>query len=353
MNMGLKARSAGSRGKKSLLAARNASNSRNSKGTYWLKRPVGDGKLARPSKPHLHGPAPATSPVAIMSKTSPSPEREPKKETSVPAYYAEQTDFMVNRAGDLLAYHYGLWGPDTTTDEEALLRAELTLVQGCDLHPGRRVLDAGCGVGGTAIMLAETYGIHVTGLTNCEPHVEVAEEHARRRGVAHLTEFHYGDFMDLPFPDASFSAVLNHNSVCYAADKLAYLRGVNRVLKPGGRWQAVDILTTDALMSETQKAYRTNVEQGWRLPPVASWPELAAVLEEAGFEQMDCQDLSSEVERSTEKIRKQWQLFTFLVPPAGWPSGAILESAEAAVNYSLGLREGVFTYNFLAAKKPD
>ena len=288
-----------------------------------------------------------------MSKTQPDQSTNQEKESSVSAYYTEHTDFMVKRAGDLLAYHYGLWGPDTTTDEEALLRAELTLVQGCDLRPGRHVLDAGCGVGGTAIMLAETYGVQVTGLTNCEPHVEVAEGQARQRGVDHLTEFRYGDFMDFPFPDASFDSVLNHNSFCYAADKLAYLQGVHRVLKPGGRWQAVDILTQDAPMSETQEAYRTNVEQGWLLPPVASWPSVATALEEAGFDQMECQDLSAEVLRSTEKIRKQWQLYTFLIPPAGWPRGAILESAEAAVNYSLGLQEDVFTYNFLSARRPD
>lgn len=288
-----------------------------------------------------------------MKKTQSGQSASQEKESSVSAYYAEHTDFMVKRAGDLLAYHYGLWGPDTTTDEEALLRAELTLVQGCDLRPGRRVLDAGCGVGGTAIMLAETYGVHVAGLTNCEPHIEIAEEHAKQRGVDHLTEFHYGDFMDFPFPDASFDSVLNDNSFCYAPDKLAYLQGVHRILKLGGRWQAVDILTKGAPMSETQKTYRTNVEQGWLLPPVSSWPDVATALEEARFDQMECQDLSSEVLRSTEKIRKQWQLYTFLIPPSGWPSGAILKSAEAAVNYSLGLQENVFTYNFLSARKPN
>lgn len=288
-----------------------------------------------------------------MNKTPPGRGANREKESPVSAYYTEHTDFMLNRAGDLLAYHYGLWGPDTTTDEEALLRAELTLVQGCDLHPGRHVLDAGCGVGGTAIILAETYGVRVTGLTNCEPHVEAAGEQARRRGVDHLVEFHYGDFMAFPFADASFDAVLNNNSFCYAPDKLAYLQGVRRILKPGGRWQAVDILTGDAPMSETQETYRTNVEQGWLLPPVASWPDVAAALEGAGFDQLECQDLSSEVLHSTEKIRKQWQLYTFLIPPAGWPSGAILESAEAAVNYSLGLQENVFTYNFISARKPD
>ena len=50
---------------------------------------------------------------------------------------------MLNFGGDLLATHFGLWGPETTNDREALLRANHTLVEGCDLGPGRRVLDAG------------------------------------------------------------------------------------------------------------------------------------------------------------------------------------------------------------------
>ena len=84
-------------------------------------------------------------------------------ETSVSEHYASLTNQMQNFGGDLLACHFGLWGPDTTTDREALLRANHTLVQGCDLGPGRWVLDAGCGVGGTAITLAEAYGVRITG----------------------------------------------------------------------------------------------------------------------------------------------------------------------------------------------
>ena len=125
----------------------------------------------------------------------PPPPREQEWETSVSEHYAALTDRMVNFGGDLLACHFGLWGPDTANDREALLRANHTLVQGCDLGPGRRVLDAGCGVGGTAIALAEAYGVHVTGLTICEPHIAVATEHAQQRGVGHLVEFLYGDFM--------------------------------------------------------------------------------------------------------------------------------------------------------------
>ena len=182
-------------------------------------------------------------------------------ETSVSDHYAALTDRMEKFGGDLLACHFGLWGPDTTTDREGLERANHMLVQGCDLGAGQHVLDAGCGVGGTAITLAEAYGVRVTGLTVCEPHIAVARQHAERRGVGHLVSFRHGDFMDLPFPDASFDAVLNHESFCYAPDKLAYLRGVYRVLKPGGRWQALEGLLSGMPLTKDQQTLHTTAQR--------------------------------------------------------------------------------------------
>ena len=273
-------------------------------------------------------------------------------ETSVAEHYADLTERMEKFGGDLLACHFGLWGPDTTTDREGLLRANHTLVQGCDLGPGKRVLDAGCGVGGTAITLAEAYGVHVTGVTICEPHIEVATQHAEERGVGHLVDFRYGDFMALPFPDASFDVVLNHESFCYAEDKLAYLKGVYRALKPGGRWQALEGLLSGAPMTEAQEALHATTQRGWRMPPLEPWRDAIATLEEAGFERIWEQDLSSEAAGSTGRIRQGWLLLTFLNPRSGGLNSASQEFMEASVSYDQGLQEGVFTYHFLSGTRP-
>ncbi len=201
-------------------------------------------------------------------------------------------------------------------------------------------------------MLAETYGVHVTGLTVCEPHIAVATEHAERRGVGHLVEFLYGDFMDLPFPDESFDLVLNHESFCYAPDKLAYLQGVHRVLKPEALWQALEGFTSGTPMSEAQEAIHVSTQHGWRMPPLEPWQDVLATLEEAGFEQIKCEDLSSEVAPSTESLREKWQLFTFLVPPSSLPNQASREFMDATISYDKGLQEGIFTYHFVSAMKP-
>ncbi len=264
--------------------------------------------------------------------------------TSVSDHYADLTERMENFGGDLLACHFGLWGPDTKTDREGLQRANQTLVQGCDLVPGKHVLDAGCGVGGTAITLAEVYGVHVTGLTICEPHIEVAAQHAKQRGVDHLVEFRYGDFMELPFPEASFDVVLNHESFCYAEDKLAYLRGVYRVLRPGGRWQALEGLLSGTTMTEMHEEMHATAQRGWRMPPLERWRDVLTILEKAGFVDIRNLDLSSEAARSTERIHKGWLLFSFLNPHASGMNQASLEFMEASISYDQGLQEGVFSY---------
>ena len=259
--------------------------------------------------------------------------------SSLAEYYSALTEAAVHHPAGLLAIHYGLWGPDTESDREALVRANRTLAQGCDLGPERRVLDAGCGVGGTAIWLAQEYGVQAVGLTNCEPHVALATEQAAQRGIGHRVEFHYGDFMDLPFPDAGFDVVLNHETFCYAPDKLAFLRGVYRVLKPGGRWQAVEGFLSDKRLSEEEEAIHARMQRGWRTLPLERWRNVLAILEEAGFEAIGERDLDAEVAPAAERLSNLWKLFgTHFTPPNR--SWAYNEFMEGVLNYDEGLRQG-------------
>ena len=279
-------------------------------------------------------------------------DRGPARDISVTAYYDDMTDRLLKVAGDLRMVHYGLWGPDTGTEREALMRSIHTLAGGCDLGPGKRVLDAGCGLGGPAVALAQEYGVRVTGLNICEPHVALAAEYAEQRGVGHLVEFRHGDFMDMPFPDASFDAVLNHESLGYAPDKLAYLRGVRRVLKPGGHWRMTDVLLSGKPMSEAQEAVHVSLHRGFHMPPLASLRDLLEVSEQAGFEEIRERDLDSEVAPAAESLRKRWKLLVLLTPPPRPDEISYHEFMQAAVDFDQGLREGVFTYRLVSGVNP-
>ena len=278
-------------------------------------------------------------------------DRGPARDISVTAYYDDMTDRFL-KVANLRMVHHGLWGPDTGTERESLMRSIHTLVGGCDLGPGKRVLDAGCGLGGPAVVLAQEYGVHVTGLNICEPHVALAAEYAEQQGVGHLVEFRHGDFMDMPFPDASFDAVTNHESFCYAPDKLAYLQGVRRVLKPGGHWRMVDGLLSGKPMSEAQEAVHVSMQRGFHMPPLASLRGLLEALEQAGFEEIRERDLDSEVAPAVESLRKRWKLLVFLTPPPQPDEISYHELMQAAVDFDQGLREGVFTYRLVSGANP-
>ncbi len=267
--------------------------------------------------------------------------------------YEIMTDRLLKVSGDLRMVHYGLWGPDTETERDSLMRSMHTLAGGCGLGPDKRVLDAGCGLGGPAVALAQEFGAHVTGLTIVEPHVALATDFAQQRGVGHLVEFRHGDFMDMLFPDASFDMVTNQETYYYAPDGLAYLRGALRVLKPGGHLRMLEATLSGKPMTGAQEAVHASLQRGFRmLRPLSSLSELLATVEQAGFERICERNLDTEVAPAAESLSKRWKLFVLLTPPPRPDEIVYHEFMQAAVDFDQGLQEGFFAYNLISAAKP-
>jgi SAM-dependent methyltransferase len=99
---------------------------------------------------------------------------------------------------------------------------------GWEKNSARRALDAGCGTGGlikdlhAAFPPAEIVGLDFSAR---------ACELARARTGAEVVE---GSITDLPFPDASFDAVVSADVVCQVEDGARSLREFARVTRPGG-----------------------------------------------------------------------------------------------------------------------
>jgi ubiquinone/menaquinone biosynthesis C-methylase UbiE len=106
---------------------------------------------------------------------------------------------------------------------------------------GDRVLDVGCGTGALARAAAERVGPNgaVVGLDRNEGMLAVA------RRLGRDIEWRQGMAEALPFPDASFAAVVSQFSLMFFEDRETALREMWRVIKPGGRlavavWDAVE-----------------------------------------------------------------------------------------------------------------
>ena len=124
-----------------------------------------------------------------------------------------------------------LWGTDAQGWSELAEPLNVTLFEAMldatGVGPGVRVLDLGCG-SGLALSLAAARGAVVAGL-DVSP--TLLERAAARVPGADLV---LGEIETLDFPDACVDVVLAVNSVQFAADPVAALRGAARVVRPGG-----------------------------------------------------------------------------------------------------------------------
>ena len=155
---------------------------------------------------------------------------------------------------------------------------------------GARVLDLGCGAGRDVYVLAQMVGPegHVAGVDMTPEQLAVAraheEWHRERFGYAETnTAFHQGlleQLEDLPLAPASFDVAVSNCVINLVADKAAALKGVRRLLKPGGEFYFSDVYA-DRRVSEDVR--QDPMLYGECLGGALYWRDFLAIAREAGF----------------------------------------------------------------------
>ena len=115
---------------------------------------------------------------------------------------------------------------------------ELVKWSGLDNLPkGSRILDVGCGIGGSSRILAKYYGFNVTGITISPAQVKRARE-LTPCGLS--CNFQVMDAMDLKFEDGAFDAVWSVEAGAHMNDKAKFANEILRILRPGGYMALAD-----------------------------------------------------------------------------------------------------------------
>jgi SAM-dependent methyltransferase len=125
------------------------------------------------------------------------------------------------------------------------LQATAELAAAAGLGPSSRALDLGCGIGGPARYLAETFGCKVTGIDLSPVFIEVATYLTARSGLSDLITFQVGDGLHLPFEDAAFDVVFLQHVAMNIKDRAALYAEVRRILTKGGRFATYDLVLRD------------------------------------------------------------------------------------------------------------
>jgi ubiquinone/menaquinone biosynthesis C-methylase UbiE len=116
-----------------------------------------------------------------------------------------------------------------------------TLIELAAPTPGEKVLDVGCGTGTLATAIkARVGGGDVHGIDASPEMIDVARKKATK--ARSEVDFQVAVVEALPFPDASFDLVTSSLMLHHLPDDLKAkgLLEIRRVLKPGGRFMAMD-----------------------------------------------------------------------------------------------------------------
>lgn len=181
--------------------------------------------------------------------------------------------------------HYG--SPPRSVDfrrAKADFVHELVRWSGLDqLPPGSRVLDVGCGIGGSARILARDYGLDVLGISISPGQIARATA-LTPEGLS--CRFAVMDALDLQLADASFDAVWSVEAGPHMPDKQRYADELLRVLRPGGRLAVADWNRRDPAVRPLNRLERWVMHQllvQWAHPEFASIPGFRRNLEASRY----------------------------------------------------------------------
>jgi MPBQ/MSBQ methyltransferase len=151
------------------------------------------------------------------------------------------------------------------------------------LPPGSKVLDVGCGIGGSARILARDYGLDVLGISISPGQIQRAHE---LTDPALSCQFAVMDALDLDLTDASFAAVWSVEAGPHMPDKQRFADELLRVLAPSGRLALADWNRRDPADGPLNRRERWVMRQlldQWAHPEFASIAGFARNLRQSPF----------------------------------------------------------------------
>lgn len=198
--------------------------------------------------------------------------------------------------------HYGFWYEGTRSLAEAIFNTNRFVVDTLGIDSEDTVLDAGCGVGGASIHVAEATGAKVEGITLSDVQLKVARKRASRSPAACLLNFSKQDYTKTNFRDGTFSKVFGIESVCHARRKIDFLNEAYRIMKPGGGIAVIDFFLTKVNLNAQEMKIYTKSTEGWAVPNLPTKEEFWESLELAGFKNVAFHDMLDQIKRSSEKL---------------------------------------------------
>jgi tocopherol O-methyltransferase len=244
--------------------------------------------------------------------------------------------------------HHGYWIRGDESKETAQLQLIDHLAQLANIKPGSRILDIGCGFGGTSLYLAKNYGVSATGITISPVQVQMAKEATAKTNLD--ASFLLMDAEEMQFA-GPFDVLWSVESISHYHDPRKFFASAVKLLKPGGCFALTDWFQKENLSPANKKKFIAPIEKGMMVE-LHRMNDYEDFLVSSGLQVVHRQDL-------TLSCAKSWDIgVDILKGKAIWSLAAKL-GAEFVTNLKsfhamrAGFASGSFVVGLFVAKIPE
>jgi len=268
-------------------------------------------------------------------------------------FYDRSTPLWLDTWGEHMHHgHYGEDGTEAKDHARAQVDLALELLRWGGIGQADRILDAGCGVGGSARLLAQLYGAKVLACTLSPVQAKEGRKYNKVAGLEDKVEIRAQDMMSLSAADGPFSLVWSMESAEHIREKQQMLDLFHELLEPGGKLLMATWFhrAIPPELNPDEKKLLEGIYRYYHLPPMVSIPELENMAKASGFEQVKVADWTDAVAPFWVAVLRsafRWRSIKGLLR-AGWPT---LKGAWAMRYMIKGYRLGLVRFGVLQGQK--
>ncbi len=182
--------------------------------------------------------------------------------------------------------HYeAVWGIDFVSPGGYDFSVEL--INQFELDAGSRVLDVGCGLGGSAFVMASKFKFVVEGIDLSRNMLALATQKCAQHKLTEQVSFEHKDCLKLDCADR-YDGIYSRDVFLHIANKARLFTLLNNALRPGKKLLFTDYCCGEKPWHNGFSAYVKN--RGYSLHTI---PEYARLIADAGFIQVTHQDISN------------------------------------------------------------